>query len=382
MTCASDPNHSGGIFDFDRRKEELEEINRELEQPNVWNDPEHAQKLGQERARLEKIVLVLEELVNGLDDAGELLDMAVEENDEDSAQAVQADLTELEKKVEELEFRRMFSGEMDACNAFLDIQAGSGGTEAQDWAEMLLRMYLRWAEAHGFTAELIEASAGDVAGIKSATVHVTGDYAFGRLRTETELRRAIDDSRAAYTLGYEPSHDEWNGKFRRIEVRTTRPGVRLRHRRGYFAQPAVPTDDGYRRGVLEAATWSPMDATGVGLTVRVAPSKDGGLTLALRLHAPDVSLRPAGGRWRGQLDIWLVQLGPGDTLLDTVSHVAGLSLSPADHQRVMRTNEMVLMERLKPKEDAVLLRILVRDLFSGALGSVSIPLDRIEPNSP
>jgi VWFA-related protein len=196
------------------------------------------------------------------------------------------------------------------------------------------------------------------------------------------LRRAIDDSRAAYTLGYEPSHDEWNGKFRRIEVRTTRPGVRLRHRRGYFAQPAVPTDDGYRRGVLEAATWSPMDATGVGLTVRVAPSKDGGLTLALRLHAPDVSLRPAGGRWRGQLDIWLVQLGPGDTLLDTVSHVAGLSLSPADHQRVMRTNEMVLMERLKPKEDAVLLRILVRDLFSGALGSVSIPLDRIEPNSP
>ena len=194
MTCASDPNRLGGIFDFDSRKEELEEINRELEQPDVWNDPENAQKLGQERARLEKIVLVLEELVSGLDDASELLDMAVEENDEDSVEAVQADLTELEQKVEALEFRRMFSGEMDACNAFLDIQAGSGGTEAQDWAEMLLRMYLRWAEAHGFNAELIEASAGDVAGIKSATVHITGDYAFGRLRTETGVHRLVRKS--------------------------------------------------------------------------------------------------------------------------------------------------------------------------------------------
>ena len=194
MTCASDLNRLGGIFDFDTRKEELEEINRELEQPDVWNNPENAQKLGQERARLEKIVLVLEELVNGLDDASELLEMAVEENDEDSVEAVQADLAELEKKVEELEFRRMFSGEMDACNAFLDIQAGSGGTEAQDWAEMLLRMYLRWAEAHGFNAELIEASAGDVAGIKSATVHITGDYAFGRLRTETGVHRLVRKS--------------------------------------------------------------------------------------------------------------------------------------------------------------------------------------------
>jgi peptide chain release factor 2 len=194
MTCASDLNRLGGIFDFDTRKEELEEINRELEQPDVWNNPENAQKLGQERARLEKIVLVLEELGNGLDDASELLEMAVEENDEDSVAAVQADLAELEKKVEELEFRRMFSGEMDACNAFLDIQAGSGGTEAQDWAEMLLRMYLRWAEAHGFNAELIEASAGDVAGIKSATVHVTGDYAFGRLRTETGVHRLVRKS--------------------------------------------------------------------------------------------------------------------------------------------------------------------------------------------
>mgnify|MGYP001816460787 FL=1 len=195
------------------------------------------------------------------------------------------------------------------------------------------------------------------------------------------FRRAVDDSRAAYTLGYEPSHDEWNGEFRRIEVRTTRPDVRLRHRRGYFAQPAVPTDDGYRRGVLEAATWSPMDATRVGFTVRATPSKDDRLTLTLRLHAPDVSLRPAGGRWRGQLDVWFVQLGPEDALLDTDSRTADLSLTPADHQRVMRANEIVLMERVTPKGDAVLLRILVRDIASGALGSVSIPLDRIERDS-
>ena len=195
---------------------------------------------------------------------------------------------------------------------------------------------------------------------------------------ERALRRAIDDSRAAYTLGYEPSHDEWNGEFRRIEVRATRPGVRLRHRRGYFAQPAVPTDDGYRRGVLEAATWSPMDATGVGFTVRATPSKNDRLTLTLRLHAPDVSLRQEGDRWRGQLDVWFVQLGPGDALLDTDSRTAALSLTSADHQRVVRANEIVLMERLKPKEDTVLLRILVRDVASGALGSVSVPLDQLE----
>ena len=194
MTCVSVLHRSGGIFDFDTRKEELEEVIRELEQPDVWNDPEHAQKLGQERARLEKIVLVLEQLDSGLNDAGELLDMAVEESDEDSVEAVQADLTELQLQVEALEFRRMFSGEMDACNAFLDIQAGSGGTEAQDWAEMLLRMYLRWGEAHGFDTELIEASAGDVAGIKSATIRFGGDYVFGRLRTETGVHRLVRKS--------------------------------------------------------------------------------------------------------------------------------------------------------------------------------------------
>ena len=186
--------HLGGIFDFDRRKEELEEVNRELEQPNVWDDPENAQKLGQERARLEKIVLTIEELDTSLNDAEELLEMSVEENDEDSISSIIDDLKSLEDNVVELEFRRMFSGEMDACNAFVDIQSGSGGTEAQDWAEMLLRMYLRWGEAHGFKTELMEVSPGEVAGIKSATISISGEYVFGRLRTETGVHRLVRKS--------------------------------------------------------------------------------------------------------------------------------------------------------------------------------------------
>lgn len=188
------PIHSGGIFDFDQRKEELEEVNRELEQPGIWDDPENAQKLGQERSRLEKIVITIENLDHGLSDAEELLAMSVEEGDEDSINSIVADLSELEKQVAELEFRRMFSGEMDACNAYVDIQSGSGGTEAQDWAEMLLRMYLRWGEAHGFKTELMEVSPGDVAGIKSATINISGDYVFGRLRTETGVHRLVRKS--------------------------------------------------------------------------------------------------------------------------------------------------------------------------------------------
>jgi len=123
-----------------------------------------------------------------------LLEMSVEENDEDSVESIQNDLKTLEEKVVELEFRRMFSGEMDACDAFLDIQSGSGGTEAQDWAEMLLRMYLRWGESHGFATELMECSSGDVAGIKSATINIKGDYVFGRLRTETGVHRLVRKS--------------------------------------------------------------------------------------------------------------------------------------------------------------------------------------------
>ena len=136
----------------------------------------------------------IDELSGGLGDAADLLDMAVEEDDEDTVEALLADLAGYERKVADLEFRRMFSGEMDQANAFLDIQAGSGGTEAQDWAEMLLRMYLRWGEQHGFKTELIEASPGDVAGIKSATIRFEGDYAYGWLRTETGVHRLVRKS--------------------------------------------------------------------------------------------------------------------------------------------------------------------------------------------
>ncbi len=185
---------SGGIFDFDRRSEELEEVNRELEQPGIWDDPENAQKLGQERARLEKIVLTIEQLDTGLNDADELLQMSVEEEDEEGINSIKDDLNTLQDNVVELEFRRMFSGEMDACNAFVDIQSGSGGTEAQDWAEMLLRMYLRWGESHDFKTELMEVSPGEVAGIKSATISISGEYVFGRLRTETGVHRLVRKS--------------------------------------------------------------------------------------------------------------------------------------------------------------------------------------------
>ena len=184
----------GGIFDYEVKKERLEEVLGELEDPAVWNEPERAQALGKERAMLEGVVINIDELTAGLTDAGDLLEMAVEEGDEETVDSVASDVEDYEQRVGELEFRRMFAGEMDANNAFLDIQSGSGGTEAQDWAEMLLRMYLRWGEAHGFKTELMEASAGDVAGIKSATIRFEGEYAFGWLRTETGVHRLVRKS--------------------------------------------------------------------------------------------------------------------------------------------------------------------------------------------
>jgi peptide chain release factor 2 len=185
---------SGGIFDLDARTERLTEVSRELEDPAVWNEPERAQELGRERARLEEVVVTLNNLSQALADADELLEMAAAENDQETLDVIEADLGALDVDISRLEFHRMFSGEMDESNAFLDIQAGSGGTEAQDWAEMLLRMYLRWAERHGFKAELIEVSPGDVAGIKSATMKVEGAYAFGWLRTEIGVHRLVRKS--------------------------------------------------------------------------------------------------------------------------------------------------------------------------------------------
>ncbi|WP_443190420.1 peptide chain release factor 2 [Pseudomonas indica] len=183
-----------GYLDYDHKRDRLTEVERELEDPNVWNNPEYAQNLGRERAQLALIVETLDELHGGLADSRDLLDMAAEENDEGAVNDVAAEVERLRGILEKLEFRRMFSGEMDANNAYLDIQAGSGGTEAQDWANMLLRMYLRWADKRGFDTEIVELSEGEVAGIKSATVHVKGEYAFGWLRTEIGVHRLVRKS--------------------------------------------------------------------------------------------------------------------------------------------------------------------------------------------
>ncbi|MGI9225679.1 MAG: peptide chain release factor 2 [Woeseiaceae bacterium] len=181
-------------LDYDSKAERLTEVRRELEQPDVWNEPERAQALGQERARLEQVVIGLDEMSGALNDAAELLALAIEENDQATVTEIESDVAAFQQRVAALEFRRMFSGEMDSSNAYLDIQSGAGGTEAQDWADMILRMYLRWAEAHGFKAEVIEASAGEVAGIKSATLHIRGEYAYGWLRTETGVHRLVRKS--------------------------------------------------------------------------------------------------------------------------------------------------------------------------------------------
>lgn len=184
----------GGIFDYANKKEELTEVELELAEPAVWDDPDKAQQLGKQRAALEGVVGVIDKLDVGIADAKDLLDMVIEDNDAEALESVDAEIAELESLLAVLEFRRMFSGEMDPNNAFLDIQSGSGGTEAQDWAEMLLRMYLRWGEAKGFKVDLMEASAGDVAGIKSATIQFQGEYAFGWLRTETGVHRLVRKS--------------------------------------------------------------------------------------------------------------------------------------------------------------------------------------------
>lgn len=184
----------GGIFDYDVKAEHLVEVTRELESPSVWDNPERAQSLGKERASLERIVTTLAGHHTTLDDAKELLEMAVEEQDQDTFDVVQQDLAIFETALEKLEFQRMFSGKVDINNAYLDIQSGSGGTEAQDWADMILRMYLRWGDAQGFKVELVEASSGEVAGIKSATIRFEGEYAFGLLRTETGVHRLVRKS--------------------------------------------------------------------------------------------------------------------------------------------------------------------------------------------
>jgi peptide chain release factor 2 len=193
-TSPSAAPRSGGIFDFANKQHRLEEVSGLLEDPNIWNDSKRAQELGRERRSLEAVVNTLLEVDSGLRDGQELFEMARAENDDDTLLSVQADTESIEARVAELEFRRMFNNPMDPNNCFLDIQAGSGGTEAQDWAAMLLRMYLKYCERKGFQVEVLEESEGEVAGIKSASLKISGEYAFGTLRTEIGVHRLVRKS--------------------------------------------------------------------------------------------------------------------------------------------------------------------------------------------
>ena len=181
-------------LELEEKQDRLEEVKLELENPDVWSNPEKAQSLGKERVQLDNLCETFLKSNSILSDAKELLEMAESENDVDTVNGLLTDLDKTENLISKYEFERMFSGEMDRNSAYLDIQSGSGGTEAQDWAEMILRMYLRWGDKHNFNVKLMEVSAGDVAGIKSATIHFDGEYAFGWLRSEIGIHRLVRKS--------------------------------------------------------------------------------------------------------------------------------------------------------------------------------------------
>jgi peptide chain release factor 2 len=193
-TSLPGPKNFGGIFDFDVKQVRLEEVTRALEDPKVWDDAKQAQELGKEKKALEDVVVVLRGLDQSLRDASDLFELAREEGDDGTLESLEGDAAALEKQVGSLEFRRMFSNPLDTANCFIDIQAGAGGTEAQDWASMLERMYLRYCERRGFSPEVLEESEGEVAGLKTATIKVSGEYAFGYLRTETGIHRLVRKS--------------------------------------------------------------------------------------------------------------------------------------------------------------------------------------------
>jgi peptide chain release factor 2 len=188
------PSSSGGIFDYDRKSLRLNEVNAALENPAVWNEPKRAQELGREKKTLETVVQTIDHLTSNLDDNAELYEMSKADEDIDGLVAIRDDANALRETVEQLEFRRMFNNPADPGSCFIDIQAGAGGTEACDWAQMLLRQYLKYCERKGFKAEVLEETEGDVAGIRSATLKVEGDYAFGHLRTETGVHRLVRKS--------------------------------------------------------------------------------------------------------------------------------------------------------------------------------------------
>ena len=192
LTSLSQRNADIRVYmDYQGKKERLEEVIGLSEDPELWNDPKRAQEIGKERKILEGIVLTLDNIENGIADNRELIDMAVEENDADGFAAIVADVAELEKQMADLEFKRMFNQPADPNNCFIDITAGAGGTEAEDWAGMLFRMYSRYAERKGFKIEILEEDDGEIAGINRATIRVEGEYAYGLLRTETGVHRLV-----------------------------------------------------------------------------------------------------------------------------------------------------------------------------------------------
>ncbi len=193
-TSPSEPVSCGGIFDYDQKFDQLTAVSRELEDPKVWDNAARAQELGKEKKSLEDVVLTLDRVAAHLKDADELFAMAREEGDDDTLNAVCDDVDGVEKEVAQLEFRRMFNHPADPLNCFIDIQAGAGGTEAQDWAAMLLRMYIKYGERKAYSVDVLEESAGDVAGIKTATIKLSGDYCFGMLRSETGIHRLVRKS--------------------------------------------------------------------------------------------------------------------------------------------------------------------------------------------
>ena len=186
--------NSGGIFDYPAKQRKLSEVNAALEDPKVWDIPKRAQELGREKKSLEDVVLVIDRLTSELADNTELFEMSKSDGDETGMRAIEAEAAKVVTEVEKMEFRRMFNNPADPLNAFLDIQAGAGGTEACDWASMLLRQYLKYAERKGFKTQVEDESPGDTAGIKGATIKIEGEYAFGLLRTETGVHRLVRKS--------------------------------------------------------------------------------------------------------------------------------------------------------------------------------------------
>ncbi|MBT4385241.1 MAG: peptide chain release factor 2 [Betaproteobacteria bacterium] len=190
----TEPPNYGGIFDYDVKCDRLAEVDRLLEDPDIWQNPEKAQEVGKEKKSLETVVNVLSAVGSQVKDMEELLALVIQEDDSETLKAIEQDLSDAEIQIADLEFRRMFSNPIDKNGCFLDIQSGAGGTESQDWAAMLLRMYARYTDVKSFKAEVLEESAGDVAGIKSAVLKISGEYAYGTLRTETGIHRLVRKS--------------------------------------------------------------------------------------------------------------------------------------------------------------------------------------------